>query len=391
MQENRSFDHYFGSLRGVRGFGDPRPVTQNGRSVWRQSDGTKDILPFHPDADDLGLAFLQDLPHGWNDGHAAFAGGRYDTWVPAKSATTMAYLTRDDIPFHYALADAFTVCDAYHCSFIGSTDPSRYYMWTGYTGNDGNGRRPGPRQRREGLRLDDVPGTAGAGRGLLEDLPGHRRRPRRERQLGLDQRRLPRQLMEINSCSTSPRTATPSPATRCTTRPAPAPTPARAGLLRPARRTSRRTGCPRSPGSSPPRPSPSTPTGRPTTAPGTSPRCATLTANPAVWGKTALFITYDENDGFFDHVIPPYLAGLRRPGPVDGRPCAGPVQGRQQSCRRPLRARPAGAHAGRLPGARAATSAPRPSTTPPSSGSSSDASGSGSRTSRSGGAPYAAT
>ncbi|WP_055636879.1 phosphocholine-specific phospholipase C, partial [Streptomyces griseoruber] len=143
MQENRSFDHYFGTLRGVRGFGDPRPVTlANGKSVWHQSDGTKDVLPFHPDADDLGMAFLQDLPHGWNDGHAAFHGGKYDGWIAAKSATTMAYLNRQDIPFHYALADAFTICDAYHCSFIGSTDPNRYYLWTGHTGNDGKGGGP---------------------------------------------------------------------------------------------------------------------------------------------------------------------------------------------------------------------------------------------------------
>ena len=143
MQENRSFDHYFGTMRGVRGFGDPHPVARpDGRPVWYQSDGTKDLLPFHPDADDLGMAFIQDLPHGWNDGHAAVDGGRYDKWVPSKGATTMAYLTRDDIPFHYALADTFTVCDAYHCSFIGSTDPNRYYMWTGFTGNDGSGGGP---------------------------------------------------------------------------------------------------------------------------------------------------------------------------------------------------------------------------------------------------------
>ncbi|WP_435223257.1 phosphocholine-specific phospholipase C [Streptomyces sp. Tue6028] len=143
MQENRSFDHYFGSLRGVRGFGDPRPATTSGgKSVWHQSDGTKDVLPFRPEADDLGLAFIQDLPHGWSDGHTAFNEGKYDKWVPAKSATTMAYLTREDIPFHYALADSFTICDAYHCSFIGSTDPNRYYLWTGYTGNDGKGGGP---------------------------------------------------------------------------------------------------------------------------------------------------------------------------------------------------------------------------------------------------------
>jgi phospholipase C len=139
MQENRSFDHYFGSLRGVRGFGDRTPVTlPDGQSVWHQSG----VLPFRPEADDLGLQFIQDLAHGWNDGHDAFAGGRYDNWVPAKTPTTMAYLTREDIPFHYALADAFTVCDAYHCSLLGPTDPNRYYMWTGYVGNDGKGGGP---------------------------------------------------------------------------------------------------------------------------------------------------------------------------------------------------------------------------------------------------------
>lgn len=143
MQENRSFDHYFGSLRGVRGFGDPRPVVlPSGKPVWYQSDGRKEVLPFHPDADDLGMQFLAGLNHDWNGGHDAFANGNWDRWVPAKSAATMAYLTRDDIPFHYALADAFTICDGYHCSFIGATDPNRYYMLTGYTGNDGTGGGP---------------------------------------------------------------------------------------------------------------------------------------------------------------------------------------------------------------------------------------------------------
>jgi phospholipase C len=143
MQENRSFDHYFGTLRGVRGFGDPHPVVlPSGKSVWHQSDGAKDVLPFHPDAADLGLQFLEDLPHDWNTGHVAWNGGKYDQWVPAKGATTMAHLDRQDIPFHYALADAFTICDAYHCSMLGPTDPNRYYMWTGYVGNDGKGGGP---------------------------------------------------------------------------------------------------------------------------------------------------------------------------------------------------------------------------------------------------------
>jgi phospholipase C len=144
MQENRSFDHYFGTMRGVRGFGDPHAVElPNGRSVWRQPKGKKEVLPFRPDLEDLGLAFLQDLDHGWETGHEAFAGGDYDRWVPAKgSGTTMAHLRRSDVPFHYALADAFTVCDAYHCSMLGPTNPNRYYLWTGWTGNDGKGHGP---------------------------------------------------------------------------------------------------------------------------------------------------------------------------------------------------------------------------------------------------------
>jgi phospholipase C len=143
MQENRSFDHFFGTLRGVRGFEDPRAVRlPNGALVWQQPNGAGSVSPFHPDAPALGLAFLEDLAHGWNDTQAALNGGKYDAWVPNKGTTTMAYLTRDDIPYHFALADAFTVCDAYHCSFPGSTDPNRYHMWTGWLGNDGKNGGP---------------------------------------------------------------------------------------------------------------------------------------------------------------------------------------------------------------------------------------------------------
>src|SRR5919204_6721611 len=100
MQENRAFDHYFGTLRGVRGFGDPHPVKlPTGKSVWHQPNGSGVVLPFHPTADDFGSSFLVDTAHNWNDTHAAFNNGRYDGWVPAKTPQTMAYYTRQDIPF----------------------------------------------------------------------------------------------------------------------------------------------------------------------------------------------------------------------------------------------------------------------------------------------------
>jgi phospholipase C len=143
MQENRSFDHYFGTLQGVRGFSDPRAMRlPSGLPVWYQPDGSSYVLPFHPPAPDMGLQFLVDLPHDWQSTHLAWNEGRWDAWVPNKGTTTMAYMTREDIPFHYALADAFTICDAYHCSILAATDPNRYYMWTGWVGNDGSGGGP---------------------------------------------------------------------------------------------------------------------------------------------------------------------------------------------------------------------------------------------------------
>jgi phospholipase C len=67
MQENRAFDHYFGTLRGVRGFGDPRAVKlPSGKNVFHQPDPTNPdgyVLPFHPGAPNLGLQYLVDLPH----------------------------------------------------------------------------------------------------------------------------------------------------------------------------------------------------------------------------------------------------------------------------------------------------------------------------------------
>ncbi|GIF46792.1 phospholipase C [Asanoa ferruginea] len=143
MQENRSFDHYFGTLRGVRGFADPHPVTlPSGKSVFHQPNGNGELLPFRPQVPDLGQTFLPDPPHGWNDGHAAWNEGRHDQWVPNKGVTAMTYHTRADLPYQFALADAFTVCDNYHCSLLGPTDPNRYHMWSGWVGNDGKAGGP---------------------------------------------------------------------------------------------------------------------------------------------------------------------------------------------------------------------------------------------------------
>src|SRR5271170_3375044 len=94
MQENRSFDHYFGTLRGVRGYGDPRAAQlPSGKPIWYQPNADSPdgyTLPFHPGAPDLGLQFLEDLAHDWTSTHNALNSGRYDQWVPNKGTTTMA-------------------------------------------------------------------------------------------------------------------------------------------------------------------------------------------------------------------------------------------------------------------------------------------------------------
>ncbi|GAA2602846.1 phospholipase C, phosphocholine-specific [Actinomadura fulvescens] len=139
MQENRSFDHYYGALRGVRGFGDRNAITlPNGKSVFEQPHGTGSVLPFPlraaAELAKKDLQWLGSLPHGWSDGHAARANGWNSGWIPAKTPATMAYLERRDIPLQYELADLFTICDAYHCSVPTSTSPNRNYFVSGHTG-----------------------------------------------------------------------------------------------------------------------------------------------------------------------------------------------------------------------------------------------------------------
>src|SRR5215472_149730 len=176
MQENRPFDHHFGTLRGVRGYNDPRAVKinlplMNGMgttpaSVFLQPagaanvaagfgvppgnvggpvDGADVIPPFRvnpnsvsPGLTSLGGVYLPGTGHGWNDTHAAWNQGQYDNWVVVKGPMAMSYMTREDVPYHCALADAFTVGDAYFCSIMSSTNPNRTYMWSGCIGNLSN-------------------------------------------------------------------------------------------------------------------------------------------------------------------------------------------------------------------------------------------------------------
>ncbi|MEU4540966.1 phosphocholine-specific phospholipase C [Streptosporangium sp. NPDC023825] len=143
MQENRSFDHYFGRMRGVRGYGDRNAVSTRALRPVFEQDG---ILPFslREAAERAGAdpMLLDTHDHSWLGTQNAWAMGWNDAWVPNKGPSTMAYYDREDLPFHYELADAFTICDAYHCSVLSSTTPNRNYHVSGHTGYE-----PGTEQR----------------------------------------------------------------------------------------------------------------------------------------------------------------------------------------------------------------------------------------------------
>src|SRR5580658_142589 len=132
MQENRSFNHYFGTLRGVRGFGDRFPIPlESGQPVWFESDGVNEITPYHLDSTTMDALLVPATPHTFPDAQAAWNQGRFGYWPLYKTAYSMGHYQREDIPFQFALAEAFTICDSYHCSITGGTDPNRITFWSG--------------------------------------------------------------------------------------------------------------------------------------------------------------------------------------------------------------------------------------------------------------------
>jgi phospholipase C len=175
MQENRPFDHHFGTIAGVRGYADPRAVKINlplksggttqasvfmqpagaanmaagfsvsPASVGGPADGVDVVPPFRinpnsvsPGLKTLGGTYLPGTGHSWSGIHAAWNQGQYDNWAAHQGPIAMNYMTRADVPYHCALADAFTVGDAYFCSVMGPTNPNRDYLWTGCIGNLSN-------------------------------------------------------------------------------------------------------------------------------------------------------------------------------------------------------------------------------------------------------------
>ena len=312
MQENRSFDHYFGTLSGVRGFSDPAVPTQvvGGKTYpifdqfgYRPGAGPDPsgyMQPFHlrsnPPLQDGETT--NDITHSWGPQHQSWNNGALDSFMTAHLAAdgatngpvTMGYFTRAELAFYYALADAFTICDRYHCSVLGPTDPNRIMSLSATIDPGGTGG--GPVLQTYTNRVAEY------GQLSWETMP--------ERLLAagvswkvyndplalLALSPLPyfkayNDPLSVTGLELIARALTP-------TYPASFAADVAAGTL--------------------PSVSWITPPLAECEHPAAPPEygeylvqqvLSTLVANPAVWAQTVLFVVYDENGGFFDHVPPP--------------------------------------------------------------------------------------
>jgi phospholipase C len=327
IQENRSFDHYFGSYRGVTGFADPHPLKltdHSGLTIFAQPgyaggfDGDH-LYPFHFASFDNGEC-TNDIDHSWGPQHTYWNGGKLDGFVrghlavdgPGNGPLTMGYYTRSDLSFYYALADAFTLCDHYFCSVIGPTDPNRLYSMSASL--DPAGTHGGPIlststsrvERYNTLSWTTMPEQLQA-RGITWKVYGSADGNFGDNVLPYFKQYWSNPQLNANALSPSfPGTFQADVAS--------GDLPQVSWVLAPLIASEH-----------PPAPEIY---GELVAAQVLD----TLVSNPSVWAKTALFITYDENGGFFDHVPPPtpskgtageYLTVT--PLPSDASGVAGPI------------------------------------------------------------------
>lgn len=325
MQENRSFDHYFGTMKGVRGFGDRFPIPlESGRRVFQQSDGERLIPPYRANRNQSNAAFVQGTPHGFQDMQAAWNQGKYGFWPLYKTPYSMAYYTREEIPFQYAMAESFTICDAYFCSHAGPTDPNRIFFFSGAhfdpekraagvncTDSDSEpenlrcwikGALPEPGYTYQGsaFKWPTIPDVleengiswriyqdpnnnwTGAMHGCLafesfrQSRPGSPIYENGMRHWSLED------LKNDVLHETLPQVS----------------------WVLPSKDDSEHPGAPSSPYRA---------------ADFTHQILEAITANPEVWSKTVFFITFDENDGLFDHVPAPAVPSYNRDGSLAGK------------------------------------------------------------------------
>ena len=304
MQENRSFDHYYGTLQGVRGFGDTSLLRFPGNSnVWNQStkgssSGGSVLEPWHLNTQTTDAQQVEDLDHSWSGTHGAWNGGLWNDWIPEKTGFTMGYYNRTDIPFHYALADAFTICDQYFCSVQGPTNPNRLYQWTGMIDPNGTGGGPVIDNSESGYSWTTYPEmlqNAGVSWRVYQE------------QDNFDDNPLAWFSQFKNAATSSPlyvngMARVSSVASAIQSDIAAGVFPTVSWVVAPTAQSEH-------------------PSYRPADGANfVSGVLSAIAGNQAVWDSTVVFYNFDENDGFFDHVVPPTAPSGTADEYVDSEP-----------------------------------------------------------------------
>ena len=137
MQENRSFDEYFGTFPGATGWNDPEGVF--GNQFGAGADGL-DIKPFRKSTFTASGLEATTSQHNWDIFHALYNNGQngQHLWAAPAGQTNdqsvISYHVANDIPFHWWLASTFALCDHYVCSVLGPTTPNRFFLMSGEIG-----------------------------------------------------------------------------------------------------------------------------------------------------------------------------------------------------------------------------------------------------------------
>ncbi|WP_053844390.1 phosphocholine-specific phospholipase C [Paracidovorax avenae] len=337
MQENRSFDHYFGTLAGVRGFGDRFTIPLPGnRSVWQQFDQNgQPVLPYHLDQAAGNAQRVDGTPHSWVDARDAWDRGRMSEWPRYKQLQSMGYYMQTELSFQFALANAFTVCDAYFCSLHGGTNTNRLFHMTGTNGATGPSGQ---------VVVDNAWDALDSATDIRSGGYDWTTYPERLQQAGVSwmvYQNMPdnftdnpligfRRYRQANLASGKPvyidRDANPAydPARDDASNPlykGIANTMPDGGLLGTFRQAVQNGTLPQVSWIIPPaeyseHPNPSSPVQGGWYV---QEVLDALTANPDVWSKTVLLVNFDENDGYFDHVPPPCAPSLDGRGGMLGK------------------------------------------------------------------------
>jgi phospholipase C len=307
IQENRSFDHYFGSYRGVRGFSDQSAAFQQPDPANTTNSPVGALLPFHLDSSTTNATCTHDITHDWVPQHQSWNNGAMDGFVSSRlsidsndAILSMGYYTRADLPYYYALADAFTICDNYFCSVIGPTDPNRLYTMAASL--DPDGKNGGPV-----LQSIVTNRTAFYGRLTYTTMPEQlQARGISWKVYSSPDETVLGGILSDNVLSYFQNFQDPSSVLHQNAFGPQFPIDFLADIA--AGSLPQVSWLVGSVLTSDHPPSPST-FGENIL----SLIVSALTANPALWAKTVLFVTYDENGGFFDHVAP-VTAPLGTPG-----------------------------------------------------------------------------